>query len=150
MLFSVLIGVLIFSLNRKQDAGDSVITSKSSSSKVTSSESSTSVQSSKSSESRSSEGRITDVKQFNALSGSYQGNYGMMASLNFDSREVRTFLDNGNGDNIGDIDDVLQHSDGSLVIHAHFPDDDGTTAYYAYLFVPAYVSLEKIGRLVRP
>lgn len=142
-LLAALIGVLIFSLNRKPDASDTISTSKSSSSKVTSSESSSSAQSSKSSETSSSEDRTTDIQQFNSLSGSYQAMNGMMASLDFNKGEVRTWLDNRNGDDVGVIDDVLRHSDGSLVIHVHIQGSDGKTRYFAYLFVPADVTLTK-------
>lgn len=142
-LVAAVIGALIFSLNRKPDPADSVSTSKSSSSNVASSKSSSFSESSKSSQTSSSESRTTDVQQFNSLSGSYQAMNGMMSSLDFNTREARTWLDNGRENNVGQIDDVLKHSDGSLIIHVHFQDSDGTTSYYAYLFVPADVSLEK-------
>lgn len=142
-LVAALIGVLVFSLNRKPDVTDTASTPTSSSSKKSSSKASSSAESSGSAEASSSESRTTDVQQFNSLSGSYQAMNGMMASLDFNTREARTWLDNGNGDDVGEIDDVLQHSDGSLVIHVHSQGSDGTTRYFAYLFVPADVSLKK-------
>lgn len=141
-LVAAVIGVLFFSLNRKPDTADTASTTTSSSSKAVSSKSSPSAESSQSAEASSSESRTTDVQQFNSLSGSYRAMNAMMASLDFNKGEVRTWVDTDSGD-VGEIDDVLQHSDGSLVIHVHFQGSEGTTRYLAYLFVPADVSLKK-------